>query len=152
MTERFELVLACDPASAAAARAAVRQLLDERCPAQLLEDVAIVVSELVSNAVTHTGDVCVLMVQYSADQIVIEVRDTDAVRRSGEKVDRGAHDFGRGLGAVQTLSARWGIERTDDGKTVWAEFVLPASASDQRQPIEGAPGTNHEAHRRTADL
>jgi anti-sigma regulatory factor (Ser/Thr protein kinase) len=126
VTERIELTLARDSASPAAARAAAREFLDERCPTQLLEDVAIVVSELVTNAVMHTGDVCVLIVHYSSDQIVIEVRDTDVWRRSGVKRSRGAHDLGRGLGAVQTLSDRWGIERTDDGKSVWAEFDLPA--------------------------
>jgi anti-sigma regulatory factor (Ser/Thr protein kinase) len=122
VTERLELNLARDPASPSAARAAVREFLEDRCPAQLLEDVAIVVSELVSNAVMHTGDVCELVVHYSADQIVVEVRDTDVWSRSGDKGNRGAQDLGRGLGCVQTLSDRWGIERTADGKSVWAEF------------------------------
>jgi anti-sigma regulatory factor (Ser/Thr protein kinase) len=147
VTERFELNLACDPASASAARAATRQFLGERCSPQLLEDVVIVVSELVSNAVTHTGDVCTLVVQYSAGQIVIEVRDTDAWRRPEDKVSREAQDVGRGLGAVQTLTARWGIERTAEGKSVWAEFAVPAPT--RRDRSHTAP--DGRAHR-TADL
>jgi anti-sigma regulatory factor (Ser/Thr protein kinase) len=135
--ELLEVVLPCDVASAAVARAAVSNVLSDRCPAELVEDALIVVSELVSNAVQHTGEECVLVVTHLGDAVAIEVRDADPSTRSAAHADREPNDLGRGLGAVQTLSTRWGVERTENGKCVWAELDLPASWPSQ-QPAAGS--------------
>ncbi len=122
VTGELEVRLSCSPAASSVARRAARVLLAERCPPELLKDVLIVVSELVTIAVAHTGDPCVLVVQHTDETIVVEVRDTDARRRPETIAKRPVHDYGRGLGAVQALATRWGIERTEHGKSVWAEF------------------------------
>ncbi len=92
-------------------------------------DVALLVSELVTNGVRHAGagpDAPVrLAVQVEEDRIRVEVSD------NGQGFDHGPlpPDPGRaggwGLRLVDALSERWGVER--DGKTVvWFEVQRAA--------------------------
>ncbi|MDX3835864.1 ATP-binding protein [Streptomyces europaeiscabiei] len=84
------------------------------------EDAQLVVSELVTNAISHGSGAVGLRVQYGNRQLRIEVTDgstTPAKRRRA-----GANDLGgRGLLLVARLSRRWGV--ADSGRTTYA--VIP---------------------------
>lgn len=91
----------------------IRQVLEPR-----FNDIALVVSELVSNSVRHTsveGDVRV-SVEVEADKVRLEV--TDSGPCFGRDNPRGE---GMGLNIVESLSDRWGIV-SNGGCTVWAEL------------------------------
>jgi DNA-binding NarL/FixJ family response regulator len=120
---------------AGAARAA-RRFVDEtltrwECGAKL-EDVRLLVSELVTNAVIHAGseaDVSVLLLR---DAIRVEVADdsTDPpVPRDAAVSDLG----GRGLALVEALSTAWGVDIKEDGKVVW--FEVPRLDADDDRPV-----------------
>jgi anti-sigma regulatory factor (Ser/Thr protein kinase) len=111
------------PASAAAARTFVRDLLAAwDCDDQ--HDVAVLLtSELVSNAVRHAATRLALEVQAdpNAEVVRIAVRDSDG--RLPIRRDPGADATGgRGLLLVDALARRWGTDVEDEGKVVWFEL------------------------------
>lgn len=93
----------------------------------MLGDVMLVASELVTNAVLHSGcsddHLIQVDVERRAQRLLITVRDpglsgTEAQGRPG------GVDGGWGLLIVDELAQRWGAERAD-GYCVWAEVALP---------------------------
>jgi anti-sigma regulatory factor (Ser/Thr protein kinase) len=122
MVNEFQVELPPDLSASAHARRHTVELLNGRCPQPLVDDVLIVVSELVTNAVRHTGGACALSVQVGTGQIVVEVCDGDGRPPVATRMQ--AVSLGRGLGMVQMLTTRWGIERQPHGKTVWAEISM----------------------------
>lgn len=91
----------------------------------VVDDVALMVSELVGNAVSHGGEKCVLDISRPADG-VLRVAVTDC---NHDLPRVGAYDTespgGRGLLLIAALSQRWGHERHPGiGNTVWFEVPL----------------------------
>ncbi len=85
------------------------------------ENAAIVVSELVTNALVHARAACELTVGLRGDVLRIEV--ADHVRRRPVAPDVALDcEHGRGLLLVSLLCTAWGSEPRDDGKSVWAEL------------------------------
>lgn len=117
----FIAVLPCTAMSAAVAR----KLTAERClewgTASMCSDLALVVTELVANAVRHAGTDITVRLSRLGDGVRVEVADgsTRPLRpRSSTMSDEG----GRGLLLVDALSTRYGVEADRDGKLVWAEL------------------------------
>ncbi len=119
----LEVQLQRRPTSSGLARDAARRVLDDVCDLQQLGDVLTVISELVTNAVRHTGGGCTLVLSHDGDKIVVEVRDSDTRAPQRTRDDGG---LGHGLGVVQSLASRWGIDRLPEGKCVWAELTVGA--------------------------
>jgi serine phosphatase RsbU (regulator of sigma subunit) len=97
----------------------------------LADDLEVVVSELVTNALLH-GDGCTgVAVEPVADGLRVSVRDRSrAVPLLGHASDQAM--TGRGFALVGRLAARWGVEPLPEGKVVWAEVngdVAPTGAS-----------------------
>ena len=107
-----------EPESVRAARRFALQELAGLTP-ELRDAVELMVSELATNCIRHTGTAFELTVVRAGDQIRIEVTD----RAGGTPVLRspGPEDpTGRGLQIVSLLSEAWGVEqRASAGKTVW---------------------------------
>ena len=83
---------------------------------------AIVVSELVTNAVVHGGGCVELRVEAHERQVRISVADGSAVIPRRRDPDRRG---GRGLALIEAVADRWWIEEHDGGKRVWAELPAP---------------------------
>jgi anti-sigma regulatory factor (Ser/Thr protein kinase) len=121
---RQEFVLASAADSAAEARHALSALAD-RLPAQRLNDIRLLVSELVTNAIRHaelsTDEAIRLILVESDGSLRVEVRDPGrGFDWTGR--DRPADEAGGwGLYLVETLADRWGVDR-DDVTTVWFEL------------------------------
>ncbi|MEV5984950.1 ATP-binding protein [Streptomyces sp. NPDC052051] len=89
---------------------------------KMAEDVVLLVSELVGNAVRHTGArVFGLRMRRRRGWIRIEVRDPSRglpCLMPVQEMDLG----GRGLFLVDTLADRWGVDLWPRGKTTWFEM------------------------------
>ena len=114
--------------SAGQARSVVRQTLEGWCDDERLEDIALCVSELVTNAVVHADSEPQLLVHVRPGVIRIEISDDSEVL----PVMRGAgpeDTSGRGVSILGMLSDRWGaLRRSGGGKTVWFEILRSPDA------------------------
>ena len=120
---RIELELDSGPTAAAEARAAVGAL-DGRAKRGVLEDVRLLLSEIVTNAVRHSGSPSGtkigLAVTVVREAVHVEVTDEG---RGFEPAPRAApwnQVGGWGLHLVDNLASRWGVERGDPVR-VWFE-------------------------------
>jgi anti-sigma regulatory factor (Ser/Thr protein kinase)/transcriptional regulator with XRE-family HTH domain len=95
-------------------------------PAEVYDDAALLVSELVTNSVTHSGSTWIdLSIVLGDDRLRIEVSDqSEKAIRPRTPDEHG----GWGMTIVAELAHRWGIERRRDGKSVWVELVLSTPA------------------------
>ena len=125
--------------------ALARRFVVDRCAewgrSSISDDAAIVVSELVANALVHVQSSCDLTVGLRGDVLRIEVVD-----HGGGMPDlrnaTGQDEHGRGLVLVSILCTAWGSEPRDDGKSVWAELRAEPSAEDLRRPsVAGGGGS-----------
>ncbi|WP_328941668.1 ATP-binding protein [Streptomyces sp. NBC_00250] len=110
--------------------ARARRLAEERlilwgCGPDIRDTVALVVSELVTNAVVHTAsDRFICELREGEDTLRIAVRDEGGP--AGPRIrDCGVDERGRGLLIVDALCTAWGADRTGHGtaQVVWAELA-----------------------------
>lgn len=86
---------------------------------QLIDEAALVTSELVTNAVLHGGGCRSIEVDAVDDGLLVRVSDPSRVppvmgRPSEESLT------GRGLQLVARVASSWGADAEESGKTVWA--------------------------------
>ncbi|WP_169806463.1 ATP-binding protein [Actinomadura latina] len=99
-----------------------------------VDDLVMVVSETVANAVAHTasgmegGRVTVVLTVGDGVYRLEVVDDGAACGRPHVKDEVGA-ETGRGMRIVAALSARWGFRADGPRTVVWAEFPAPAPAA-----------------------
>jgi anti-sigma regulatory factor (Ser/Thr protein kinase) len=122
-----EVEFSYQPAATAAtqARTEVTERLESRLGASVLEDVRLLVTELITNALRHgkltSGDRVSLKASVDDEVVRIEVRDPG---NNGEVAPRepGQRGGGYGLYLVEQLTKRWGVDRRD-GTVVWCELA-----------------------------
>lgn len=122
----LSLELPCDAAAPAAVREALGQQLADL--GWSLGDVMLVASELVTNAVLHSGSPPdeLLQVSISRGPESVRISVSDPGLSGGVAQPRPPAEFGAGgwgLRVIEQLSTRWGSERTDRYQ-VWAELSL----------------------------
>jgi hypothetical protein len=89
---------------------------------ELVNEVALVLSELASNAVIHARSSFTISLQSHDSLLRIAVRDKCPALATADG-DRGLIVRApHGLAVIQALSTQWGVEDTPDGKIVWAEL------------------------------
>ncbi len=107
----------------------------------LAETLVLLISELVTNAVVHTGcPAAVLRMLFgsaeSAGTVRVEVADASC-RPPRPRRAAGEDTGGRGLELVDGLADRWGWQPEGAGKRIWCEIdrgapVTPGGQSDAR--------------------
>lgn len=90
--------------------------------ASICDDVALVVTELVANAVRHAGTDIEISVAHITDGVRLEVRD-GSTRPLRPRAALSSDEGGRGLLLVDALSSRYGVLGDANGKSVWVELV-----------------------------
>ncbi|MFD8969783.1 ATP-binding protein [Streptomyces sp. NPDC059568] len=119
----YSETLPCEAESAETARRLVRTAMAAWGLEHVVEDGALVVTELVANAVNHTrGHSIRVIVARPSDHLVrVGVVDKSValpVLRRAEDTEVG----GRGLALVDALTFRWGTDIKPWGKCVWGEL------------------------------
>uniref|UniRef100_UPI003F49746D ATP-binding protein n=1 Tax=Streptomyces chartreusis TaxID=1969 RepID=UPI003F49746D len=129
----IDIVLPADPAHIATARRHVAAYLSRWNLGCLVDDAALITSEMVTNAVLH-GQAETITVSLgqcgtpASPKLLITV--TDAC--SGESMPQVTppdclEEHGRGLYILQCLALCWGTVRSRSGKLVWAMLAVNAT-------------------------
>ncbi|MDJ0347663.1 ATP-binding protein [Streptomyces sp. H10-C2] len=116
------------PRSVGCARAELLTTLDGWGLSEVADSAAVVLSELVTNAVRHAhvspGREIETRYLRVGDGVRIEVHDA-AEQRPGRATPSAEAEHGRGLFIVDALSECWGVsERDGAGKSVWAVVTV----------------------------
>ncbi|KMS69736.1 ATPase [Streptomyces viridochromogenes] len=130
---RFRFELAAHPGSPAQARRLTKARLNGWAVCEdTCETAALVVSELVTNAIVHTASehiVCEL--HDSADLVRIAVRDEGyAPGEPHPLAARPEDEHGRGLLLIDALCHAWGAHEQGAGLVVWADLARAAGCPD----------------------
>jgi anti-sigma regulatory factor (Ser/Thr protein kinase) len=128
LMSQLEMTLATSPTAPGSARQAVRTWFHSRsCGDDATATAALLVTELVSNAVVHAKgpSLWVSVEETTTDVLHVTVRDgsSQGIPRDCAQAPDVHQTGGRGLFMVDALSTRWGWEPLDTGKIVW--FELP---------------------------
>ena len=116
-----------DPDAPSRGRHAVTAVLDEwGCEPGTREDLLLVVSELVTNAVVHGAEPIRVTMVRAPERVRVEVTDgAAAASPHGNPRPPTDAETGRGLSVVTRLAVAWGWRASPGrGKTVWAELPL----------------------------
>lgn len=117
-----------NPDAASRARRALDDL-DGALIDRVRQDLELLVSEVVTNAVRHAGasgqDQIGLSVQVDAGRVRAEVTDPGAGFEPTTDPPTLFQGSGWGLYLVAQISDRWGVEAAPNGTVVWFEIDLP---------------------------
>jgi len=124
------------------ARRFTRRTLDQWDTGERFDDVCLVVSELVTNALRHALPATCVQVDHGApvrlhlmrwtERLVCAVRDPSQDSPVARETDDFSAESGRGLFLVDSFSDSWGwhpLAGTLGGKVVWALFQLPVPSA-----------------------
>ncbi|MEU3251872.1 ATP-binding protein [Streptomyces sp. NPDC006997] len=128
--DHAEWTFPADPGAVRAARGEVRRQLHGWDLDRVGDLAALLVSELVTNALRHaTGPIGVRLVRPDARSaadgvLLVEVSDP-LPYPPRERAARPDDESGRGLQLVASTTRRWGTRLGETGKTVWFELTVP---------------------------
>jgi anti-sigma regulatory factor (Ser/Thr protein kinase) len=128
VTESSVLLLPFTASSVGVARRHLASdLIEAGVRADAVTDAALVISELLSNALRHAGPLpgAGLRVAWDldTDSVRVSVSDGGGPTRPVLGQPTPTATGGRGLRIVARLARRWGTLRDDQGTTVWAEVL-----------------------------
>ncbi|MFE7836842.1 ATP-binding protein [Streptomyces sp. NPDC057474] len=132
---RFRFELAAHPGAVAQARRVTRtQLTGWALCEDTCDTAALVVSELVTNAIVHTASTQIVCELHDGDELVrIAVRDEGcAPGEPHPSPQRPEEEHGRGLLLIESLCRSWGAQPVGLGLLVWADVprgLLTGAAS-----------------------
>ncbi|MEV7910249.1 ATP-binding protein [Streptomyces griseus] len=110
----------------AARRYVTTVLLDWKL-GELVDDAALITSELATNVISHakgTGDYFELGLRRRNGVLILEVADSYQWLMPELRKPTDDETSGRGLLIVDALAERWGVRPRHPGKTVWAHLPI----------------------------
>jgi PAS domain S-box-containing protein len=116
------LDLSPDASSATLARRFIRQVAGMHAlTGEVVDQLTLVGTELVTNAVLHARTALTLAIELFPDRVRVSVTDRSPVPAVARQSYPDALT-GRGLALVGAVSRRWGVDPVGTGKRVWAEL------------------------------
>ncbi|RKE18492.1 ATP-binding protein [Streptomyces sp. TLI_171] len=113
---------AADLVAVGAIRRRLRAALDHWGVPELADTAELLASELVTNALVHTGKAAVFDAVLTGEQrLRVEVEDRTS-RLPGRRNPGETATNGRGLLLVEALADDWGVQLRGDGKVTWFEL------------------------------
>jgi anti-sigma regulatory factor (Ser/Thr protein kinase) len=116
-----------EPSSASRARTLAREQLGPAYPVDTLNTVALLVTELVTNAILHARTPLHLTLDSCDGHVRICVEDESQQQPAPQRYESDAVT-GRGLALVEQLASSWGVDPTPSGKAVWCEVAVSEDA------------------------
>lgn len=113
--------------SVTAARRFVKEVLQD-APPEVLDTVALMVSELATNCIRHTDSDFELTVSQTGGEIRVEARDCGGGQPT-KRTPAPTDPSGRGLQIIDIFSTDWGHESRPRGKVVWFTVSLEPVAA-----------------------
>jgi anti-sigma regulatory factor (Ser/Thr protein kinase) len=130
--------LPADRRAPAAARAAVREVLEAARLDELMDDALLLATELTTNAVLHVGSDISVLVEASDDSVTVTIRDSepDELPRldASVAVEYPLANTGRGLLLVDKIAYRWGTTQDLEGKAVWFQLFKSGAPAALDEP------------------
>jgi anti-sigma regulatory factor (Ser/Thr protein kinase) len=131
--ERVEVRLVLDMHAPGAARSVVADCLGDRVASSVFHNAQLLMSELVTNSVRHsgmrTGAELIVSVDLTPRMVRLDVEDPGRGGTIAPQTPDSETGGGFGLHLVQALSERWGMERVAAGGTrVWAQLERAAGS------------------------
>jgi len=126
-TTEYTVELPPEPASARRGREFARSVVTPWGLEEMLDDIALGITELISNAVRHAKSGVVVTIRRDQQCVTIEVLDHNPapVQPVANVQEDPYATSGRGLHLVSAISADWGVRRIASGKVVWFSLELP---------------------------
>ncbi|MGW3563609.1 SpoIIE family protein phosphatase [Streptomyces sp. NPDC000941] len=138
--------------SVASARTFVRDTLQGWGLTDIVDDAVVLTSELVTNAVVHSGTAADVVCVRAETGARIEVTDRYPERElplqtTSRPISNPDREGGRGLLLCAALASRWGVEYTATHKQVWFHLEFPDRLAGTRSagpalPVEALPVTD----------
>ncbi|WP_328292566.1 SpoIIE family protein phosphatase [Kineococcus sp. NBC_00420] len=124
-TRETSLVLPADGRAVRTARDYLRSTLQAWDLVDRADEAELVVSELVTNALLHTGSPATLTLRHDLAEslLCVGVEDTSTQHPQPRETTDDATG-GRGMLIVQMVAERWWVAPRGDGKTVWADLLV----------------------------
>ncbi|HVK19849.1 MAG TPA: ATP-binding protein [Actinokineospora sp.] len=107
----------------------------------LIADIVLATSELVTNAVEHGRGEVMVDIQLVGGRVLLRVGDRGPGAPVAMSPDAGS-PRSRGLTIVAALSVDWGWQLAPEGKVVWAEFAFEPAAVPSRTSQTSRTSTN----------
>ena len=127
MRRQYDLEVKADPAEVRRARVRTSRQLERWGLHELVDVAGLLVTEIVGNAVLHTGAPARLRL-VSDGQLHVEVFDRSPHLPALREADP-EEPGGWGLELVDALASEWGWTPQEDGKSVWCLLPVPTTAS-----------------------
>jgi anti-sigma regulatory factor (Ser/Thr protein kinase) len=109
-------------------------------PPQLVDDVTLVVSELVTNAMIHGEGEIGLVLRVSEGEVFVIVEDHGCTVGPSARTPEPLEEYGRGLTIVAEVASSWGVQSFgDSGKLVWCVVHAPTRPTNVRRRSPGIP-------------
>jgi anti-sigma regulatory factor (Ser/Thr protein kinase) len=106
-----------------ARRKVIMALRGRGCGDVLIQDAAVVVTELAANAVVHASSSFSVSVSLRDSTLRVDVADSRPIA-AGQDGKNWVPRQGHGLGLIDAICVRWGTDITAEGKVVWGELQL----------------------------
>jgi anti-sigma regulatory factor (Ser/Thr protein kinase) len=137
----FLLLRPADSQAPATARDRAGKVLGQWGLASLVDDAAVVVSELATNAISAGATAMTVLIanERFADRVHIAVWDDASGKPELKEPDYDA-EHGRGLHLVDALAADWGCDFAQTGKIVWADLNIPPTRNESTERATSTAG------------
>ncbi|WP_308289484.1 ATP-binding protein [Streptomyces asiaticus] len=143
----YSQTLPCEEESAVRARQLVNAALSTWGLCHLVDPGILIISELVSNAVRHSGrDVMrVIVVRAEGDRVRLAVSDKSRSMPTPQRPD-GNMETGRGLLIVEAVAHEWGVDYRRWGKVVWVDLLAQGEEHGPHQDALHTAEGNHQSN------